>query len=363
MSPDDAIGTLLRAAACVDRDAAALESLRAACRQQTDWDEAIHQAELHGLAPWLDQRVDEAGAEVPAAARRKLKLLSHRHALSNRIRARALAEILEAFEARGIEVLVLKGAALAHILYDHPGLRPMCDMDLLVDPAGLEPAADALKDMGYRDSESQALLAGHHHLPTQSRVVDGLRVSIEIHHDAIAPDNIGSIRVDRLSGPPRPFRFDGTTARALGHVDMLRHLCRHALQPRETVKIGSVLDILLYAARYGDEIDWPRLRRDFPEVVTCLRLFGHLLRWPTMLATYLETPQPPAPAGVGVGMLPLSELRRRPDRLARLLNPSDWWLRAFYNVPPGRSLAVTKAVRHPARLAYWLWRRVGKDSS
>jgi len=363
MAPDDAVGTLLRAAACVDRDAGALEALRRACGAQTDWDKAIREAEQHGVAPWLEERVTAAGADIPQAAHRKLKLLAHRHAMANDIRARALAEILRQYEARGIEVLVLKGAALAHIVYERPGLRPMCDIDLLVAPGQLTPALQTLEALDYRESETQELLRGHHHLPTQCRTFEGLRVSIEIHHDAIAPDNIGSIRLDTLSGPPRPFRFDDTPARALGHVDMLRHLCRHALQPRETIKIGSVLDILLYAARYGEEIDWPRLRRDFPEVMTSLALFGHLLRWPAALEMYLHAPAPPAPAGVGVGMLPLSELRRRPDRLARLLNPSDWWLRAFYNVAPGRSLAATKTIRHPARLAYWLWRRLGKAAS
>lgn len=360
MHPDDAVGRLLRAAACVDRSDEALATIRQACGEQDNWEEAIRQAELHGLAPYLSEGIASAGAHIPLEARRKLNGLNRRHEQSNRIRARALVEILEALRAGDVQALVLKGAALAHLLYDRPGLRPMSDIDILVAPDRLEAASGIVRELGYAEGGGQDLLADHHHLPTISRTIDGLLVSIEIHHEAIAFDNIGSIRMDSLSGPARGFMIDGVPARTLGHADMLRHLCRHALEPRRTIKIGSALDILMYASRFADDIDWHRLARRFPGVITNLQLFGYLIPWPAALARYVAEPPQPAPPGVGMGMAPLSSLRRGPNRLGQMLNPSDWWLHAFYSVPPGRSLALTRIVRHPARLAFWLWRRTGK---
>lgn len=360
MPSDVPVEQLLRASACVELDAGAADAIRKACRAHNDWDRVIHQAELHGIAPSLHRSIGKAGAEVPQEYRKKLKALTLRHVDSSRIRTRALQEIQKQLDKHGIDVLVLKGAALAHLIYENPGLRPMSDIDLLVAPEKLVRASEVVSGVGYKVTEGANLLPDHHHLPTMSRNIEGLRVSIEIHHDALTRDNFGSIRLDSLSGPAREFTIDGTSMRTLGHIDMLRHLCRHALEPRESMKIGSALDIMMYTSRYADDIDWPRLAREFPEVITMLRLLGFLIPWPSRLSAYVPEPGPLAPKGVGVGLVPLSSLRHRRNRASKLLNPSDWWLRCFYNVPPGHSLAYTKTIRHPARVLFWLWRRRGK---
>lgn len=359
MPADSPIERLLRAAACVELDPDASEAIRRACAAVEDWQRTIREAELHGMAPYLHMRLNDSGADVPAEAAKQLKALTFRHDNASRVRTTALLEIIDRLTGHGIEVLILKGAALAHLIYDRPGLRPMSDVDLLVAPERAARAVEILEEMEYK-GVGHNLLPDHHHLPTISRTVDGLCISIEIHHDALAPDNIGSIRLDNLSEPARELQVDGAPARTLGHIDTLRHLCRHALEPRETMKIGSALDIMTYASRYAGGIDWPRLKSSHPEVVNMLRLLGYLIPWPSSLAAHVPPPPARPPAGVGTGMMPLSRLRRRQDRLQQLLNPSDWWLRGFYNVPPGRSLVYTKTVRHPARVLFWLWRRMGK---
>lgn len=356
--PDSPVGLLLRRAACVDDDGTARDAIRRACLEVGDWDRAIDQAELHGLSPWLHRQLTRAEADVPVNAARQLKSLTLRHREANRIRDRALTGILQALAERGVEVLVLKGAALAHLVYDPPGLRPMSDVDILVAPDRLEDAAEAVRSLGYQESSRAETGPDHHHLPALSRLLDGLSISVEIHHDAMAQDNIGSIRLDRLAGPPREFHINGTAARALGHVDMLRHLWRHALQPRGTTKLGSALDIMLYASRFQDEIDWRWIERQAPDIRTGLSLLALLVPLPRNLNGRVAVPDIPVPAGVGVGMAPLSTIRRDSKRAAKLLNPSDWWLHGFYNVPLGHSLVLTKTVRHPARILFWLWRRL-----
>lgn len=359
MPDDNPIQDLLRSCACVELDHRAGEAIRDACRRQRDWRGAVSEAELHGMAPWLLMRIRDTRAEVPDACRRELAALAFRHADAGRIRTRALLEITERLDRHGIGVLVLKGAALAHLIYDPPGLRPMRDIDVLVAPAQLGRAAAVMSELGY-EAKGDVSLPDHHHLPTVSRTVERLRVSVEVHHDALTRDNIGSIRVDSLSEPARELTVAGATLRTLGHIDMLRHLCRHILEPGETTRIGSALDIMMYAVKYADRIDWPRLRREFPEVPTMLQMLGYLVPWPQRLSAHVPEPPREAPGGVGTGPIPLSRLRRRRDWPLKLLSPSEWWLRGFYNVPPGCSLAYTRAVRHPARVAFWLWRRVAK---
>ena len=360
MTPNPSIERLLRKAACIEPDESTCEAICRACEAQVDWQETVRQAELHGLAPYLHRQIKAAGAVIPEETDKALKALIFRHTDASRIRTRALLEILRELSRHEIEVLVLKGAALAHLIYDPPGLRPMSDIDLLVASKHLDAASRLLAELGYGGGTDGGLLPDHHHLPTVSRTIDGLMVSIEVHHDALTRDNIGSIRLESLTEPAQEFVVDGVSIRALGHIDMLRHLCRHALEPRETTKLGSVLDILLYASRYRDAIPWRRVKQDFPEVITMIQLLGYLVPWPPDLGRYVPEPGSHPPRDVGVGMIPLSRLRRETHRAAKLLNPSDWWLRAFYNVPPGRSLVYTKTLRHPARVLFWLWRRAGK---
>jgi hypothetical protein len=360
MPSNSSTDQLLRKCAWVELDEKTGDAIRRACLVQRNWKKVVDEAELHGLSPYVNRSIKETGAQVPDETQRTLNALSLRHARSGVIRTAALLEIVREARRRDIDVLVLKGAALAHLVYDNPGLRPMRDVDILVGPEHLDKTAEVLANLGYRATDHNALLPDHHHLPNMARELDGLNVSVEIHHDALTPDNIGSIQVTSLSEPPREFTVDGVALHALGHLDTLRHLCRHALEPRETMKLGSALDIMLYACRFAGEIDWQRLKTAFPEVVTLLQLLGYLVPWPAGLSRFVPRPSDQAPEGVGTGMIPLSDLRRRNDRLARLLNPSDWWLRGFYNVPPGRSLAYTKALRHPLRVLFWLWRRRGK---
>jgi hypothetical protein len=59
------------------------------------------------------------------------------------------ADVLRAFEAAGIESLLLKGPSVARWLYDNDDPRGYADCDLLVRPAQLGHAEDLLGDMGF----------------------------------------------------------------------------------------------------------------------------------------------------------------------------------------------------------------------
>lgn len=62
-----------------------------------------------------------------------------------------LGSVLLALRAAGVEVVALKGAALAFFHYEDPALRPMGDLDLLLrDPRDLARATTALSGAGWR---------------------------------------------------------------------------------------------------------------------------------------------------------------------------------------------------------------------
>ena len=61
----------------------------------------------------------------------------------------AYGDLAADLEADGVEVVALKGAALALDPYPSPGLRPMDDLDLLVRTDAVEGAARVLRARGY----------------------------------------------------------------------------------------------------------------------------------------------------------------------------------------------------------------------
>lgn len=64
----------------------------------------------------------------------------------------ALVVILEACEQRRLAPLLLKGAALAQLLYREDEQRGYADIDLLIDPRELDRVRQCLSELGYHDS-------------------------------------------------------------------------------------------------------------------------------------------------------------------------------------------------------------------
>ena len=72
-----------------------------------------------------------------------------RAALLDAVSVRELLGALAALEARGVEPIVFKGAALAHTHYRHSWQRPHLDADILIGTAHRERAFETLRELGY----------------------------------------------------------------------------------------------------------------------------------------------------------------------------------------------------------------------
>ena len=324
------------------------------------WENLAYPAEEHACAPMVRKW---AGDLTPQAERRALTALSLRHRKASEARTIALAQILEAFADHDIPLVILKGAALAELIYARPELRPMRDVDIMVGRDHLDAATRRLKDIGYAfDNEHLSRYMGeHHHLPNAAKVINGMKISVEIHHDAIAPDVPDSITLDNLTDPPRAFSLsDGRQALALGHIDMLRHLSRHGFEPAQEIRLIHMFDLVAYASRFADEIDWQTLHARFPRVICALRCVHCLLPLPEKLAGIIGVPKN-HPADIGLGMKPLSAIFCGNWQFRRiwndLFNPPTWWLHAYYGVDPDCSLVSVRLARHPLNVARWLVRR------
>lgn len=150
--------------------------------------------------------------------------------------------LLEALASEGIQVLVLKGAALARTAYPSFAERPMGDVDLRVAPADAPGARRVAESMGWRVAadiiEANYPESEHHHLPPMD---DGtaLKLGLDLHTRLSSlwePEGFGADDLLARSRPfPRPVSRLGAGAeeawidkvRVPDPADLLLHVCHH----------------------------------------------------------------------------------------------------------------------------------------
>jgi hypothetical protein len=98
-----------------------------------------------------DTRV--AGSSFEALREFAARVVPRRHDTTERLDA-CTAEILGAFEQAGVEALLLKGRALATLLYAPGEHRDYSDIDLLVAPHDVDVAEQTLASLGYVNADA-----------------------------------------------------------------------------------------------------------------------------------------------------------------------------------------------------------------
>ncbi len=224
------------------------------------WTEMLDIARDQRVTPLAWHRIKQKQLEggIPAAAASSFEKAFRSNALRN-LDLAAQARLLAAEMAfRGIPVVFLKGIVLACAVYEMPALREMNDLDLLVRPEHLHPAASMLESMGFQPATA---IAGKtedgpegHHLP--GFLKSGC-AKVEVHWNLANPDKPYSIHPEALWTRTVPFSVAGARALSLSNEDLLLHLCLHAsylhqfyFGLRPSCDIASVLE------RHGSSLDW-----------------------------------------------------------------------------------------------------------
>src|SRR4051812_2753928 len=87
-------------------------------------------------------------------------------------------EIVQACEARGIQVTLLKGISISDQYYPEAHLRPMGDIDILVPPSAYATVESEILQLGYQKRDYQVPEGAHHGAPLFH---PGRRTWVEIH--------------------------------------------------------------------------------------------------------------------------------------------------------------------------------------
>ena len=319
------------------------------------------------MVPMLYRHLKQLNTEIPEKTALQLKSLVLRHQQATKVRTKALTEILQTLAANDIPVIVLKGAALAYTVYPVPELRPMSDIDVLVDKDNCQQAQRLLTSLDYRGAAlyRTGVKFDHHHMAIAKKKIDGLTISVEVHRDALSPDAIGSLTFDTLKTETQLYAIGSERAQHLGHIDMLLHLCRHLAEPADETRLISIVDVYAYADKFFNEIDWQYVKQRYSFVHNALRCLQFISPLPEKLHGILNPPLLKSSIVAGFGVPTLSSIsgnyanpRQTMRRIFCIVYPPKWWLHLYYNLEPEReSVIMQRLITHPSRMLYWFaWR-------
>ena len=233
-----------------------------------DWDLLTALGDRENAFPPLWHRIASLGrsSDVPGAVAQDMMRRSLATGMAMQRLERVLTDAVQTLAAANIEVVLLKGAALASSVYPTFADRPMNDIDLLVRGEEGTRAWRHLLDAGWHvgGDAREELYRDHQHLqPLHHPAIAGFR--IELHTS--------------LFGAEHPFRFD------IASVWQARRASRYG----PTASVPDPLHMFLHACVH---FAWSHMFgfgawRCFRDVTVLSE--GGLLDWPSMSALAVES--------------------------------------------------------------------------
>jgi hypothetical protein len=211
--------------------------------------------ESHRLLGSLADAVETGRLPVTASQRSLLeeKLLVW---LSHSIEVeRLLLRVGECCARAGIPMRVLKGVALAHLVYPDPAQRVFADLDLLVPGDRFEEVAALARDeLGGIQSVAELRPGFDREFGKDATVKVG-RVELDLHRTFVTGPFGLTIPLGDLFADGTPLMVGGQTFAALDPAPMLLHACYNAALGDLPVRLCALRDLLLLCATPGADLD------------------------------------------------------------------------------------------------------------
>jgi hypothetical protein len=172
----------------------------------------------------------------------------------------ATVALIDACRGRVGPLTLLKGIWLGHALYPEPHLRPMRDVDVLVEPAEVAEVEEVLRGLGYQPAVEPDVhdYLGHHHAVPYRHPRTG--VVFEVHR-ALVPANgpfgaDATFALENVRSHLTDDTFRGRPVRRLSDGLLLAHLAAHWSSSFKVIGGAGGLVVLLDLLALVDRIDW-----------------------------------------------------------------------------------------------------------
>jgi len=194
-----------------------------------NWQRLLQVASNANAVIALREHLELAAEAVPVDVMRSVAILALDREFRMRCLEKRLDEALVALNQAGIEVLLLKGAALACTLYGAFTARPMRDIDLLVRRERGDEARDVMLQLDWENDPElpgDVSYGSHHHLPPL-RDLRGSGLRLEIHRGLLASGHPFHLTDDEIWRAARLVRVGQSQALVMHPSHHAVHIAIH----------------------------------------------------------------------------------------------------------------------------------------
>jgi hypothetical protein len=220
----------------------------------SDWGNLIQKAKQRKVAAMLFYNISQNGEIDRISKEAKFNLRKNYLAVlsKNMNIYKELAKLLKRLNDEEIPVIVLKGAALAELVYENIAIRPMLDIDLIAKSNDIKRINQIFLELNWENQEYLSQSGFHEEFSKHASYTNG-KVLIEIHP-----------RIHEL--PKLDPWLDAVSAKIcsndtfiLGKEDFLLHICLHLEDHYRTgleVNLIWYIDIVKFLEHYQEDINW-----------------------------------------------------------------------------------------------------------
>ncbi len=214
----------------------------------------------HSLSPLLSA-LTRGQDYLPASFVETLSNEYARNHTRNIIYFSELKRIIEILNAAQIPVIVLKGAALTLSIYRNLGVRPLVDIDLLVQRQHLSHALQVLSEIGFHPFGAEASRPGGNYeneilLSKKAMLV----IFVELHWSLFnSPYYQRTLPLDWFWKGAIQIELEGAPLQILSPEPLLLHLCAHIFLHHSGQEILWLQDIAEVITEYNARLNWDAL--------------------------------------------------------------------------------------------------------
>jgi FkbM family methyltransferase len=217
------------------------------------WPVIVRKAERWRVVPsvYLQLRRDAQSGRVPVPVAEGLKHLYYRDTVHGIVKRELLRLALLRFAEASVPVIVLKGAALATLVYQSHALRPTGRIKLLVHRRDLARVGAVIRSL----REAPGALVGGRQRYTL----------LDVRHDIFGQHSVEEmpaavgIPIEDFWTRARPVQIASVPTLVFSHEDLLLHLAMHLTADAFVGRLRTLCDIGEICKRYGDTIDWSQV--------------------------------------------------------------------------------------------------------
>ncbi len=361
---------------------------------EVDWEEIFQGVGRNGLLGLTYRYLQQGHSKhlVPHYFKQWVGRAFRTHAIRVTAMYRKVASLLTKLTDASIDYMVIKGPALANLVYPDPVLRGFNDLDILIRERDWNAMHTYLLSLGYLPEhdwpypppklvDKEVIYELKYWHPKQ-------KLLVEVHYDDLLNAGLASRDFEGFWRRAITVDVDGVIVKTLSLEDQLIHLSMHAHYHGYT-RLNWFSDIGLLLQRYGQQLDWRQMLRTvqieeahvgvYYSLYFLDLLFGisvpthvlHRLR-PDRFRRWWHEYYLPAESVLSLEpmyrpdfsfyfqpllkrMLPdLLVMGRRREKfhyLAHLLTPPDSWLQNYYQLDNSASIKLHYLL-HPLKLMY-----------